>query len=1243
MAVVALFTSALCAGAQTDREPFGPSGGALFRPARPSGFGRKGVDVFVPSVNNSKETPFDLTECNAADCLMCDEFDKEVCVMCDGESLNPWLSRAGECVSACDSGDIKVKSADRGLQCIGCPDTNERECNQYCAGYRWDETSGNCTTACQLPISFGRNTAAGTCIAGAELGASESCTLECINGASSSVAGGLDFDCAGDSQSMTLPTGRCETIWDQVTVDAYDFGQIYEELYTQWDNGNCADLHTRPVTGSSFAIVDNALSALGLPNSSFWTLTCDPKAEFPGSPRFMLNTTESFELVVDKVTVTSPTIYFSKDSSWRVILYAESLFTLPDGSGDISTETMGVFVPKDSTWKLRTGSLVDWAEPFSYAWLENHGVIAAFEFNDGVGNSTVQMWSECTVSMGALEDAGSFSYVYGDAAAPNVVEVEAHTADIHTVIALVKDFEDLAYNPVALRDFYLTSSLVIVASDTDDVFIDDVFGTVKAGLSFGATAKIDSDSRLHFGLQCIGAAFSVYNIKFFSSDSEPDALSIVSALSVVEANSAWSSSNITMTGSWSSTSFELNVSALLDVELSKGSYNFPLSMSYDGTFYPAFAARVDAVDDALGFVGLQLVDVEAAFDFQPLTKVCSVYMTGSLPLADVGNLPLRGVIHSSAPKHSYWRATSTTDGISLGLDIVPWWNSAHPSLGIDDASRLEGLVLDKTMVTIATSTTAAVVFPTTDDGSKTTSLDFSRGLLLSGLQTHLDVAKGVAVELAYSTTVAANADLQIIIDSSAVDDIVDARKAAYTSAADADFSGPKDLDTDAQTNLSTALKIDSNSWKFVTFTPHVMTVDIPAMSLLDFASSSVSEHTVAVDLVVVWAGHQHNFELALEFADLEGDYIAAFLGDLAFQCTTDADCSGSQVCRHAIEAGLVNATSGTQTWHCVDSCSSDEFHMPDGLGCFEFFDQFDQCYEDRPCGEMYCIHGTCQPRYLNGESCTAETEDYCFSGFCCQGCGGTCQEYPLEVGFNCSLGLEFNECASGWCSSEEGDPDREAVCLPLIEDGETCDEDAHCVSGYCSSEQDTTCVTQYNVTGPCYLDDDCLSGLTCCWECGFECQPYPRPLGISCVKDENCESEFCSGVTFTCSVAQEDGEPCAFDDGCISGYCNPDRSECYTKGIAGDTCEYNGDCTGGYCSPDRNVCYAKLANDKACVYDSDCSSGWCTQQASSLGATTAATATCQTRYSSGASCSDDQQCKSNDCSASCTWFVCQCV
>lgn len=1227
-----------------DLEPIAPSGGAVFRSPKPVGFGVKGIDVMPPQTNGTKEFPFDLTDCDVTDCLMCTKNDKDTCLLCDENSDNPWRLNDGTCGSSCESDDLKVLTADRGYWCIGCLDADERECSQYCSDYRWDATSGNCTDGCQLPSNLGRNVVPGSCTAGETLGASESCEVACTNGAVESLADSLTYSCSSSGSALSVPAAICHTIWDHVKIDDVDLGQRYTALVQDWTDGICDDLHDKTVRATAYKVVDHALSAMGLPNSSWFELHCEASAEFPTGPKFKINSTESFDLIDGKLTIVAPTLTFDKTSgSWEVQMLAESEFTMPDDtSSSVTMQTFALYDTSLRAWELRTGSLGEWESPFGYDWLDNHGVVAATNAAAGEVNSTMNIWANCTLTVGSIEDICSFSYTYtGRSDEPNLVFVEVDEADINTVISLVEDQESLTSTPTLLRDFYLTEPLSLVASDADDVYVDADVGKVDAGLTWFTTMKLSSGSRIHSGLQCLGAQSKYYHFHYFTSDSADNTLEIVHNHAIA-ANNDWTTTNLAMLGAMDGT-LSLAVSARLHVDLAKGVYDFPVVSEYDGSAAMVLSTQLVLVNDTLGYVGVTMHDVYGEFSYNSKDDICDVFLTGDLEFADAGTVAMRGLLSDSAQKHSFWRSTAEVSSVNVGLDIVPWWNEQFPTHEIDD-SQLSDLVVTDATISLSTSSSSSVSFPTADDGSTRKTMEFARGYLTSGVQSHLDSGVDVKTELQYAvTSLDAEPSLEVVFDSSALDDFVDSKRSTYTSSAEADFDTPiANLDDNQQQNMSMALQIDYNDdWADTSFTPVVMTAELTNIDLADLAGSSTSTHYLDVKLRVVWGPSTYNFDVPVQYANINDEYVETFLSDIVFQCTEDSDCSNGELCEHAIVAGLLNTT--VATWHCVAECARDHFYV-NSVGCFPEFGVGDTCKTNLPCGENYCINDKCTVRFENGESCTVNKASHCLSEFCCEGCGNTCQEYPLEPGFNCSVGLEYNECASNWCSSEEGDEDRDAVCLALIEDGETCDEDAHCVSGYCSSIQSDTCITQVNVSESCYLDDDCMSGLTCCWECGFICETYPRDLGVSCIQDSDCESEFCSSASFTCSQIVGDGEECEGDDGCTSGFCHPDRGVCYSTLDDGESCSYDDDCTSGYCSSDQgDTCFTLLNDDEACDYDSDCSSGWCTVHDSAYADTTAGTTSCQSKYTKGATCSGDDQCKSGDCSADCVWFVCECA
>ncbi len=90
------------------QSPYGPSSGSA-APAKPAGFGVPGVNLASPDSSGSKAMPFDLTDCNVADCVICDESNKNLCLMCDPDVANQWRRTDGSaCDAACASGNVKV-------------------------------------------------------------------------------------------------------------------------------------------------------------------------------------------------------------------------------------------------------------------------------------------------------------------------------------------------------------------------------------------------------------------------------------------------------------------------------------------------------------------------------------------------------------------------------------------------------------------------------------------------------------------------------------------------------------------------------------------------------------------------------------------------------------------------------------------------------------------------------------------------------------------------------------------------------------------------------------------------------------------------------------------------------------------------------------------------------------------------------------------------------------------------------
>jgi hypothetical protein len=1238
-------------------EPFGPSSGSVSKPVKPPGFGVEGVDVGLPDTNSSKEYPFVLTDCDVDDCVICDQDDNTVCLMCSESATAKWRSADGsDCVSACDSSDVKIHTADRGYWCTDCSSTNERECKEFCSDYRWDVASSTCMFGCTLPSSFGRNTDVGTCVADAELSSSESCTAECTNDAIiSSVSGDLTYSCDDAGDTLTAPSARCETIWDHVLVDGEDWGELYREANDDWIEEECSSLTSREISMTSYTVIETALSALGLTSSAFTTLACDSGAVFPSEPRFWITTTSNFEIVSDKVTLDSPIIYFDKSSGhWDVFMVSATNFVMPDAlSSSESMYTMGRFETNSGTWTMRTGALSSWTEPFGYEWLEISGFLTSYEFQDGTLSSNIHMWANCTTTFASIELEGAFSYDYGAMTEPNLVVVELQQATIDTLMAIVENAENLSEQPLVLRDLFLTEALAVVASDADNAAISldylDI-SHVDAGMTLVTKAKLIDESRLEEAMWCTGAQDQFFEIHYFMSDDGSTTNLNIHHSSNIAMTEQWTVTNVTLIGDSSTSELVLDITAHMYMEFSNnGFFDLPLSGSYDGSDTPVLTTSVETVDNMLGYAGVQLSNVEGTFIFDASTDICTCYFTGDMELANAGTVPMRGLSSSDKSKHSYWQAVATLDSLSLGSDVVPWWNSVHEQYTIeDDDDLLADMVIDEVTLTIATSASDDVNFPTSDDGSTLATRAFPRGWVMIGEQVQL-VDHTISVEMTYTSSVtAALPSFVVTFDSDAVDTYVDFARSTYLANTEDDYAGVYELSEEEQQNVSMALHVGWDDWADTSLVPQVINVEVPSINLETLTNVAAEDQHIDITMHVKWFSTDYYFDAPVEFADLSSDYVADFLSSLAFQCISNDDCSSSApVCSHEIVDGALDVTAATQTWHCIDSCSSSDIFEMNSLGCFEVFAVGDTCDWDVPCGDdgKVCLDGICSVQWSNDETCTVDTASYCASQFCCEGCANTCQDYPLEAGFNCSTTLDFHDCASDWCSFEEGVEDPYAVCLALLEDGDTCDKSKHCVSEYCSTIQSDICVTQYDIGESCSLDDDCISGLGCCWECGFICETYPRDLHVSCINDEDCESEFCSSSTYTCAEVVEDGEECLGDDACTSGFCSDDQGGiCFTQLEDGEACTYASDCTSSLCSSDQgNECFTILSDGEVCIHDSDCESGWCTDE-SFYQATTASVTTCQTKYATGETCgNNDNVCESNDCSADCAWFSCNCV
>jgi hypothetical protein len=323
-------------------------------------------------------------------------------------------------------------------------------------------------------------------------------------------------------------------------------------------------------------------------------------------------------------------------------------------------------------------------------------------------------------------------------------------------------------------------------------------------------------------------------------------------------------------------------------------------------------------------------------------------------------------------------------------------------------------------------------------------------------------------------------------------------------------------------------------------------------------------------------------------------------------------CAGSAPCK-----GQCDGTNGA-------ACS----YPDDGTACFE----------------ATCTDGEVTPeRDCNGRGeCTRPNSTTCPNGQC-----------ATDGSARCEISCTTGSCPSDtYCDTDTG------ACIPTLDDGQICSDDAQCASNVCADgvccNQEclgcSACTLELNGQVGSARDGQCLAVVAGKAAPHGTCVSSPSaPCGQTgmCDGDNGCEyppentpcdDRSCSGSTLTTSscdgfhVCVPKNEPCpnslvcASQTECLTGSCRTDEDcaagycaagVCSTTRQIGDSCENAGECPNGYCV-DGYCC-----NDRC---DGECQS--CSQAPGQCRTTTsprtgcAGSGTCGTRYCDGthASC-----------------------
>jgi hypothetical protein len=129
-------------------------------------------------------------------------------------------------------------------------------------------------------------------------------------------------------------------------------------------------------------------------------------------------------------------------------------------------------------------------------------------------------------------------------------------------------------------------------------------------------------------------------------------------------------------------------------------------------------------------------------------------------------------------------------------------------------------------------------------------------------------------------------------------------------------------------------------------------------------------------------------------------------------------------------------------------CASDEtcssLGGPEG-GCIKDAKLGGSCVATQCVPGLYCDaqHICVMPPTIGG-ACNPHDEDSCAAPAFCDGVTSTCA-MPGAVGAHCDwLRYEREECSEGTACSLESN-----TCVPILDNGAACTDDAGCTSGYC--------------------------------------------------------------------------------------------------------------------------------------------------------------------------------------------------
>ena len=1161
---------------------------------------RGGIFAESPS-NLFKQIPSDLKKCTVKNCDMCEIKDQSACILCDDTTfLNGKL-----CVAKCPVSTYATNAPLSGRICAPCAKASLRDCKMQCTTHRWEDNK--CIESCVVPSKFGTEYKTGTCQLGKLLAKSASCELKCADHAFKTGSGNLKYTCGGEG-IMTPPTSKCQTSWGVYAErEGNQMGELYTSLLLDWAAKSCDETNgfkklKNGVDG--YAAVPEALENLKMPRADF-TVSCRQDTNFRRFPKFTLTSKKEYTLLDGTLVIKQPVFYFDNVARkvWQISVRGTGSFKSQDGTAH-SCKLMGTYDTSKQAWTLTWLKDKKWSTPFKISFLEITDAAAVAQVS-AANVTSLRMSGTCVASLptqhsqrcvlNLLEKKWLFALNF-DPKMSTLQEIVAKYSKFKVdELGLMASLE-----AHGMMTMYVTDTPQRVGKESFDEGVTVVMSTKfvqgTALMDFGSTLKVQY------------TAFTTrFTTGMFAKSPAKPALTFRSS-SAHQFVKKWKIANFGFIADLEADKFVLKAIGHFRVLFSPNYVALDIGATISKDSIPKkVVASTDRWRSFYGHIGLDLVDVVATCDLtDPTLPVIS--MVAKLPLGDA-RVEVKGVANSVLPNKIVLKG-------------------AIAKLTLKQLRGYMGDVFNNTQDVVSD---ASDTIEFTDN--KVTLSPLSGHVLLDGQKVY--VHRGLRVitktQLAGSPTSAVisymskkpeNIGMYVLFPNPtpvALNEIIVNTGLKLRDAVASKFA--LNLKDSAYRDLIDGLQI--KDLKTLSPIPEILTL----------TPWNIAQNTSMVKFDVEWLGKELTYHLPAPFSMQHGStFVVDLLSMLKFGCRTSNDCSGSAVCSHAVVGGDYHPLYST--WQCVAKCKQGiEYNLKDA-GCFTASQPGETCWGDIACTTEYCPAGTCVERKNIDDPCRPTAPEECDSKYCCTLCGTTCQEYPLKSGFNCT---KNDDCKSGWCRETPG----LKSCSDLLKKGDACEKNSNCQSNYCSEPQKNKCAVQSKEGGPCFFADECVSGFSCCFECGFTCQVYPRKNGVNCVEDKDCTSKFCHSDT--CVSEIPDGGKCSSDKLCSSGYCSEVQGNiCVRKGDDGAKCGLDDDCKSAYCAADQGkVCFTPIANGKSCAGDSQCESGFCNNFEKGAVVEDKSKWKCAAKLAAKTECDDDRMCKSGKCDV-CSWWVCSC-